>query len=119
MSNLITTIEHAYATAIGDLKKAGATIKNDVLPILQKIENSGPAIEQVSAAINPVLVNIERVGEAALGKIIQLLEDGDTAIVSGLTTALGVDIVNDVKAIAPAVISQAQASGLTASVPKS
>ena len=48
------------------------------------------AIEQASAAISPNLVNIERVGDAALRKIIQLILDGDTGTLNGLTVALGV-----------------------------
>jgi hypothetical protein len=117
MTNLITDIGHVYAIAISDLKKAEKVIAGAVVPALQKVENAAASIEAVSATINPALANIERVGAAALGKIIQLLEDGDTAVVSGLTTALGTDIVSDVKAIAPAVKAAAASSGLLASVP--
>ena len=114
--SFITSTEHAFAVAIGDIKKAGKVVAGTVLPILQRVHADAPAIEEVSAAISPALVNIERVGDAILGKIIQLIIDGDTAAVNGLTTSLGVQIVNDVKAIAPAVKVQAQATGLLAAV---
>jgi len=114
--SFITSTEHAFAVAIGDIKKSGTFLIGTVLPILTKLQADAPAIEAVSAAVSPNLVNIERVGDAALGKIIQLITDGDTAAVNGLTAALGVQIVNDAKAIAPAVKAQAQASGLIAAV---
>jgi hypothetical protein len=114
--SLITSAEHAYAVAIGDIKKGGTVLTGTVLPILQRLHADAPSIEAVSAAVSPNLVNIERAGDAALGKIIQLITDGDTAAVNGLTAALGVQIVNDVKAIAPAVKAQAQATGLLAAV---
>src|ERR1700722_19297889 len=114
--SFITSIEHAYAVAIGDIKKGGAVLTGTVLPILQRLHADAPAIEQVSAAVSPYLVNIERVGDAALGKIIQLITDGDTAALNGLMAALGVQIVNDAKAIAPAVKAQAVATGLLAAV---
>jgi hypothetical protein len=114
--SFITSAEHAFAVAIADLKQGGKIVTGTVLPILQRLHADAAAIEQVSAAISPSLVNIERVGDAALGKIIQLILDGNTAAVTGLTAALGVQIVNDAKAIAPAVKAQAQASGLLAAV---
>jgi hypothetical protein len=114
--SFITSIDHAYAVAISDIKKGGRVLTGTVLPILQRLHADAPAIEQVSSAVSPNLVNIERAGDAALGKIIQLILDGDTAAVNGLTAALGVQIVNDAKAIAPAVKAQAQATGLLAAV---
>src|SRR5580700_1165472 len=114
--SFISSTEHAYAVAIGDIKKGGSVLTGTVLPILQRLHADAPAIEAVSAAVSPNLVNIERAGDAALGKIIQLILDGDTAAVNGLTAALGVEIVNDVKAIAPAVKAQAQTTGLLAAV---
>jgi hypothetical protein len=114
--SLITSSEHAYAVAIGDIKKSGKVLIGTVLPILTKLQADAPAIEAVSAAVSPNLVNLERAGDAALGKIIQLITDGDTAAVNGLTVALGVQIINDVKAIAPAVKAQAQTTGLLAAV---
>jgi hypothetical protein len=114
--SFITSTEHAYAVAVGDIKKGGRLLTGTVLPILQRLHAEAPAIEQVSAAVSPDLVNIERVGDATLGKIIQLILDGDAAAVNGLTAALGVQIVNDAKAIAPAVKAQAQATGLLTAV---
>jgi len=114
--SLITSTEHAYAVAVGDIKKSGKVLFGTVLPILTKLQAEAPAIEAVSAAVSPSLVNIERAGDAALGKIIQLITDGETTAVNGLTAALGVQIINDVKAIAPAVKAQAQTTGLLAAV---
>jgi hypothetical protein len=114
--SFITSSEHAYAVAVGDIKKGGRLLTGTVLPILQRLHADAPAIEEVSAAVSPNLVNIERVGDAALGKIIQLILDGDAAAVNGLTAALGVQIVNDAKAIAPIVKAQAQATGLLTAV---
>lgn len=114
--SFITSTEHAFAVAIGDMKQAAKILTGTVLPILQRLHADSAAVEQVSAAISPNLVNIERVGDAVLGKVIQLITDGDTAAVNGLTASLGIQIVSDLKAIAPAIKAQAQATGLLAAV---
>jgi hypothetical protein len=114
--SFITSSEHAYAVAVGDIKKGGRLLTGTVLPILQRLHTDAPAIEEVSAAVSPHLVNIERIGDAALGKIIQVIIDGDAAAINGLTVALGAQIVSDAKAIAPAIKAQAQATGLLTAV---
>jgi len=43
--SFITSIEHAYAVAIGDIKKGGAVLTGTVLPILQRLHADAPAIE--------------------------------------------------------------------------
>jgi hypothetical protein len=117
MFNLIQSSEHAFAIAIGDLKKTGRFITATVLPLLVKVHAAAPTIEEVSAAVDPNLVNIERIGDAVLGKVIQLITDGNTAAVDGLTAALGIQIVTDAKAIAPAVVAAAKSSGVLAAAP--
>jgi len=108
--SLILTLEHAYAVAIGDLKKVGQTIENDVLPILQKVDKAAPTVEAITGLICPQLVNIERTAEAVLAKCIVAIEDGEKAAAAGLVNVtLDAALIADIKAIAPAVKAAAPA----------
>lgn len=40
--SLITSSEHAYAVAIGDIKKSGKVLIGTVLPILTKLQADAP-----------------------------------------------------------------------------
>ena len=112
----ITSIEHAYAVALGDLKKAGNFVLHTVLPALKAVDAAAPQIEAVSATISPQLANIERTGEAWLAKAIKVIEDaGSAADAGGLSVTLDQQLVSDIKAILPAV--KAQAAPMVAGLP--
>ena len=104
--SLILTLGHAYAVAIGDLKKAATFVETKALPALQKLEVEAPTIEAITALVSPQLANIERVGDAVLGVVIQAIEDAGTAAASGgLNVTLDAALVADIKAILPAIQS--------------
>lgn len=113
--SLINSIEHAYAVAIGDLKKVGSALTTVVVPALQKIDASASTIEAVTGLVSPQLANIERTADAVLGLVIKAIEDGQSAVASGgVNVALDSSLVNDIKAIMPAI--KTQAAPLVASV---
>ncbi len=104
--SLITTLSHAYAVAIGDLKKAATFVETKALPALQELEVEAPTIEAITALVSPQLANIERMGDAVLGVVIQAIEDAGTAAASGgLNVTLDAALVADIKAILPAIQS--------------
>ena len=106
--SLITTLEHAYAVAIGDLKKAGKIIEGAVLPILQAAHAEAPTIEAVTQLVSPQLANLERTGDALLGVVIKAVEDaGAAAGAGGLSVSLDAALVADIKAIIPTVKASA------------
>jgi len=112
--SLILSLEHAYATAIADLKKAGRFVLTTVLPALKEAKAAAPTIEAVTAVVSPQLANIERVGEAVLGLVIKAVEDGAAAAdAGGVNVQLNAALIADIRAILPAVKAQAQSSGLT------
>jgi len=106
--SLITTAEQAYAQGITDLKKAGSVIKNEVLPVLQKLNTEAPTIEAVTKLVSPSLASIETAAANVLGVVIKAIEDAGTAAgAGGLSVSLDSALVNDIKAIIPAVKSAA------------
>ena len=113
MTNLITTLEHAYAVAISDLKKAAKFVQSKVLPALEQVHADAPAIEAVTGVISPQLANIERVGDALLGTVIKAIEDAGQAS-GGVTVSLASELVADIQAIIPAVKALANTTPLTA-----
>ena len=115
--NLVSSIEHAYAIAIGDIKKAGSFVSNSVLPLLQKIHADAATIEAVTATVSPSLANIERVGDAVLGLVIKAVEDGNAAAQGGgVNITLDQQLVSDIRSIIPAV--KAAAAPTVAAVTK-
>lgn len=115
--NLITTMEHVYAIAIGDMKKAGAFVQSKLLPALTKAEASAGTIEAITGLVSPQLENIERVGAAVLGVVIKAIEDaGAAAGAGGVSVSLDAALIADVKAIIPA-IKAAINPAVAASVP--
>ena len=107
--SLILTLGHAYAVAIGDLKKAATFVETKALPALQKLEVEAPTIEAITALVSPQLANIERVGDAVLGVVIQAIEDAGAAVgAGGMSVSLDAALVADIKAILPAIKTAAK-----------
>jgi hypothetical protein len=114
--SLITNSAHAFATAIADLKKTGRFLQSEVLPALKTLKADAPMIEAITGLVSPQLVNVERVGEAVLGVVIQAIQDGGAASgANGLSITLDAVLVADIRSIVPAV--KAAATQLTAAVP--
>ena len=107
--SLITTLSHAYAVAISDIKKVANFVETRALPVLEAVKADAPAVEAVTALVCPQLANIERVGEAVLGVVIQAIEDAGTAVgAGGLNVSLDAALVADIKAILPAIKAAAK-----------
>src|ERR1035438_5731552 len=68
--NLITTTEHAYATAAKDIVTAAKFVQTNVLPVLSKAQTQASTIEAVTGLVSPAAVNIERAAFAVLGVIV-------------------------------------------------
>jgi hypothetical protein len=114
--SLVASVEHAFAIAIGDIKKAGAVVIKDVLPELVAVHTAASTIESITALVSPQLANIERVGDAVLGKVIAAIEDADAAaLAKGLNVTLDAQTISDIKSIIPAI--KAQAAPQLAAVP--
>lgn len=107
--SLITTLSHAYAVAISDIKKVATFVETKALPVLQAVKADAPTVEAVTALVCPQLANIERVGEAVLGVVIQAIEDATSAATAGgLNVSLDAALVADIKAILPAIKAAAK-----------
>ena len=104
MSALITSVEHALATAASDVVKVARFVETAVLPVLKTAKAEESTIEAVTSLISPSAANIERAGFAVLGVVIQALDTaGAAAGANGLNVTLDAQLVADVKAIAAAV----------------
>jgi hypothetical protein len=104
MSALITSIEHAFATAASDTVKVAKFVETSVLPVLKKAQADAPTIEAVTALVSPQAANIERVGFAVLGVVVKAIDDAGTATgASGLNIRLDAQLIADIKSIASAV----------------
>jgi hypothetical protein len=107
--SLINTAAHAFATAIADLKKSAKFIQAEVLPALKVLKADAPTIEAITGLISPQLVNVERVGEAVLGVLIQAITDAGTAAnANGMSVTFDAALVADIRAIMPAVQAAAK-----------
>ena len=109
--SLITTLEHVFAIAIGDLKKAGKFVEGEVLPILTKVHADAATVEAITGLVSPQLANIERVGDALLGVVIKAIADATTAT-GGITVSLAAELVADIKSIIPTIKAAADTSVL-------
>ena len=77
--------------------------------MLQAVKADAPTVEAVTALVCPQLANIERVGEAVLGVVIQAIEDATSAATAGgLNVSLDAALVADIKAILPAIKAAAK-----------
>ena len=70
MSALISSVEHSLAIAASDVVKAAKFVETSVLPVLKKVQADQSTIEAVSGLVSPQAANIERVGFAVLGVVI-------------------------------------------------
>jgi hypothetical protein len=103
MSALITSVEHALATAASDTVKVAKFVETSVLPVLKKAQ-ADPTSEAVTSLVSPQAANIERAGFAVLGVVIKAIDDASTAVgANGLNVSLDAQLVADIKAIAAAV----------------
>jgi hypothetical protein len=106
--NLITTVEHAFASAAKEIVSAARFVQSTVLPLLTKASAQASTIEAVTGLVSPAAVNIERAAFAVLGVAIKTLGDGSqAALAGGLNVQLDAALVADIKAIMNAVKSQA------------
>ena len=104
MSALITSVEHALATAASDTVKVARFVETSVLPVLKKVQADESTIEAVTGLVSPQAANIERAGFAVLGVVINAMDAaGAAAGANGLNVTLDAQLVADVKAIAAAV----------------
>ncbi len=105
---LLTSIEHAFATAASDVVKMAKYVEAKVLPALQKVEADAPTIEAITSLISPQAANIERVGFAILGSAIKAIQDAEAAgNAGGVNIALDATVVADIKSIIPTIKAQA------------
>ena len=104
MSALISSMEHAFATAASDTVKVAKFVETQDLPALKKAQADAPTIEAVTSLVSPQAANIDRVGFAVLGMVIKAIDDAGTAAeANGLNITLDSQLVADVKSIASAV----------------
>jgi len=112
--SLFANIQHVYATAAADLVKFGKFVETKVLPALQKVESDASTIEAVTATISPQAANVERAAFSVLGTVIKAVEDSIAAgNAGGINISLDQTVVADIKAILPAIKTQASVSAQT------
>ncbi len=112
---LLSTLEHAFATAATDVVKIAKFVESKVLPELQKASSNAATIESVTALVSPHAANIERIGFGILGLAIKAIQDAEAAAgAGGVNLALDAALVADIRSIIPAV--QAQSALATAAV---
>jgi len=106
--SLITTVDHAYAAAAKDVVSAATFVQSKVIPALQKANAQAATIEAVTGLVSPAAANVERAAFAVLGAVIKAVEAAGSAVTAGgLNVQLDATLVSDVKAIVPAVKTQA------------
>ena len=106
--NLITTTEHALASAAKEIVAAAKFIQSSVIPLLNKASTQASTIEAVTGLVDPAAVNIERAAFALLGVVIKAMGDGSQAVLAnGLNVQLDAALAADIKAIMAVVKSQA------------
>ena len=111
--SLISTLEHAYASAVTDLRKVGKFITGTAVPALQAIHADAATIEAVTGLISPQLENVERTADALLGAAIKAIEDAEAAAgAGGVNIALDATLIADIKAIIPLVKSSANTAAV-------
>src|SRR5215471_6829840 len=104
MSALLSSVEHALASAASDVVKVAKFVEQSVLPVLKKAQAEAPTIEAVTALVSPQAANIERLGFAVLGLVIKAIDDAGTAAgANGLNVTLDAQLVADIKSLASAV----------------
>ena len=118
--SLITTMDHAYAAAAKDVVAAANFVQGKVLPLLQKANAQASTIEAITGLVSPGAANVERAAFAVLGTVIKSVEAaGAAAGAGGLNIQLDATLVSDIKAIIPAVKSQAALPAASTATTKS
>ncbi len=104
---LLSTFEHAFATAATDVVKIAKFVESKVLPELRKANASAATLESVTALVSPQAANIERVGFGILGLAIKAIQDAEAAVgAGGVNLTLDASLVADIKSLIPAIQSQ-------------
>lgn len=106
--SFITTVEHALASALHDIKVAATFTTTKVLPALKAVDANKSTIDLVAAASGvPFVQQAARVEESLVGWAINFIETTESA---GKNPAdvLG-ELVADVKTLAPTLKTAAQA----------
>jgi len=106
--SLILTLGHAYAVAIGDIKKVATFVETKALPVLQAakadtptVEPSRPSCVRSSPTSNAWATPFSR-GHPAI-------EDAGAAVgAGGMSVSLDATLVADIKAILPAIKAAAK-----------
>ena len=75
MSALLSSIEHAFASAASDVVKVAKFVEQSVLPVLKKVQADESTVEAITSLVSPQAANIERVGFAVLGVVIKAPDD--------------------------------------------
>lgn len=114
----ITTIEHGIASAVRDVViGARATQKFIETKVEPALQNDAPAIEKLTALVDPRAADAERVGFAALGVLLPQIDKAASETAkdgSAPTVTLTVELFNDLKALGQAFA--AEIAGAKASV---
>lgn len=106
MSVLFTNVEHVLATAASDVVKVAKFVEMKVVPVLKSVDAEASTVEAVTALVSPQAANIERLGFALLGLVIEAMDKADqAALANGLNVTLDKQLLEDVKAVAGALKS--------------
>jgi hypothetical protein len=112
---LILGVEHVMASAAQDTVKLAKFVDAKVLPALKSASANAATVEAVTGLVSPQAANIERGAYAVLGVLIKAITDaGAAAGAGGVSVSLDAALVQDIKAIIPAVKSSVTASAATA-----
>lgn len=109
MSFNFSSIEHAIASVCADVVKAAKAVAH----ALSKVADHEKEVEDLTAAIYPAAVPIERAAFAVLGVVLKAVNDADGAASAGGTNVqLDAQLVKDLRELLPAVKAQAAAFGV-------
>lgn len=94
MSVLVTSIEHGFAVVVHDIA-VGARWAAKAIAV---VENNAPAVEAITALIDPRAAAIERTGAAVIGAFAPFFLDvANTADKTKLVDLLGADFVHSLE----------------------
>ena len=102
---VITTVEHALAAGIHDLKVGAAATKMVVAKVLSVVEKDAPVVEAITTLVDPRIATLERVGEALLGQILPQVETAAGDLATEATTP-SVTLTQELYAELKALVTQ-------------
>ena len=106
--SILASVEHVFAAAITNAKKAAKVIQSQVLPALVPLHADAGTIAAVSGLIDPRLANVEMVADALLGAAIKAVQDGTLAgNANGANITLDSALIADIKTLVPMVTALA------------